>query len=67
MLVGSAPFHHNDYDKTYMKIMKAEYLMPPFVSRAAAHLISQLLVLDPKKRMPLEKVASHPWFSLNIK
>lgn len=65
VLVGSAPFHHSEYDVTYKKIMKVEYVMPAFVSKAASHLISQLLVLDPNKRMPLDKVIMHPWFSCN--
>lgn len=65
MLVGAAPFHHNEYDVTYKKIMKVDYVMPAFVSKAAAHLISQLLVLDPIKRLPLDKVILHPWFSIN--
>lgn len=67
VLVGSAPFHHDDYDLTYKKIMKVDYYMPPFVSKAASHLIAQLLIVDPNKRMPLEQVASHPWFSVNLK
>jgi serine/threonine protein kinase len=65
VLVGSAPFHHDDYDVTYRKIMKVEYKVPSHVSKAAAHLIACLLVFDPNRRMTLEQIAIHPWFSVN--
>jgi aurora kinase A len=67
VIVGSAPFLHDDYEVTYRKIMKLEYKIPPHVSKAAAHLISNLLVVNPDKRMPLDKVAMHPWLSVNAK
>lgn len=65
MVVGRAPFLHDDYEVTYRKIMKLEYNIPKSVSRAATHLIQNLLVINPDKRMPLEKVLVHPWVSIN--
>ena len=67
VLVGSAPFHHENYDLTYQKIMRVEYVLPQFISKAAAHLIRNLLVFNPDKRMPLDQVAIHPWFTSNVK
>lgn len=61
LLVGSAPFHHENYDITYKKIMKVDYQVPSFVSKAAAHFIASLLVFDPMKRNPLSQVIRHPW------
>jgi aurora kinase A len=61
LLAGKAPFHDEQYDVTYRKIMKVEYKCPDFVSGAACHLIKQLLVLNPDKRMPLEEIEKHPW------
>lgn len=65
VLVGSAPFHHAEYDDTYRKIMRVEYQLPPYVSKPAAHFISKLLVYNPDQRMPLDQVDSHPWFTVN--
>lgn len=64
-LVGSPPFLAKTYDETYMKIKKAKYKFPDFVSDGARNLISQLLVVDPEKRLPLEDVLKHPWIVQN--
>lgn len=70
LLVGTPPFQGNDdatssYDETYKRISTVRYMVPSFVSRAAAHLISKLLVLNPEQRMPLKMVMEHPWIKLN--
>lgn len=66
LLVGRAPFHATSYDETYNKIMKVRYVIPPEMSRPAAHLISRLLVRQPEQRIPLEQVANHPWIKLHV-
>uniref|UniRef100_A0A182Q2R6 Aurora kinase n=1 Tax=Anopheles farauti TaxID=69004 RepID=A0A182Q2R6_9DIPT len=66
LLCGKAPFLANTYEETYRKIMKVQYTVPPDVSKAAAHLISRLLVKEPANRMPLENVAVHPWIQLHV-
>ncbi|XP_054735636.1 aurora kinase C [Anastrepha obliqua] len=67
LLVGRAPFLATDYDETYKKIIKVDYKLPDFVSRAAAHFISKLLVLNPQQRLPLDEVILHPWVAAHIK
>ncbi|XP_017474359.1 PREDICTED: serine/threonine-protein kinase Aurora-2 [Rhagoletis zephyria] len=67
LLVGNAPFLATDYDETYKKIIKVDYKLPDFVSRAAAHFISKLLVLNPQQRLPLDQVFLHPWVAAHIK
>ncbi|XP_017076869.2 aurora kinase C [Drosophila eugracilis] len=61
LLVGHAPFYSKNYDETYKKILKVDYKLPEHISKAAAHLISKLLVLDPQRRLPLDQVMMHPW------
>lgn len=61
LVVGKAPFHADNYDNTYRKIMRVEYKMPDFVSKAANHFISKLLVLNPDARMSLDQAMIHPW------
>ncbi|XP_055903644.1 aurora kinase C [Eupeodes corollae] len=65
LLVGRAPFHATEYDDTYKKIIKIDYKLPDHVSKAAAHFISKLLVLNPEARLPLEQVMTHPWITAN--
>lgn len=60
-LVGTPPFLAKTYDETYVKIKKAQYKFPDYVSEGARNLISKLLVVDPEKRLPLEEVLKHPW------
>lgn len=64
LLVGAAPFHAEEYDATYKKIMKVDFQVPDHISKAAAHLISKLLVFKAEQRMPLEEVAIHPWITM---
>ncbi|KAH8307677.1 hypothetical protein KR044_008687, partial [Drosophila immigrans] len=61
LLVGQAPFFSKNYEETYKKILKVEYKLPEHVSKAAAHLISKLLILNPQHRLPLDQVILHPW------
>ncbi|XP_017037810.1 aurora kinase C [Drosophila kikkawai] len=61
LLVGHAPFYSKNYDETYKKILKVDYKLPEHISKAAAHLISKLLVLNPQHRLPLDQVIVHPW------
>ncbi|XP_022213506.2 LOW QUALITY PROTEIN: aurora kinase C [Drosophila obscura] len=67
LLVGHAPFLSKNYDETYKKILKAEYKLPEHISKAAAHLISKLLVLNPQHRLPLDQVLVHPWILAHTK
>lgn len=64
LLIGHAPFHAESYDVTYKKIMKVDYFVPDYVSKAARHFMSKLLVLKPEDRMPLEEAIKHPWIEV---
>ncbi|KAF5712167.1 serine threonine kinase eg2 [Fusarium mundagurra] len=59
-LVGEAPFE-DDIAMTHRRIAKADMKVPKFVSDDATDLIQRLLVVDPKKRLPLDDVLRHPW------
>lgn len=69
-LVGKPPFESESYEDTYRRISKAIYFVPPFVSDGARELISQLLIVQPEKRLCLDGVLAHPWIlshNLNIR
>ncbi|KAL3263917.1 hypothetical protein ABHI18_001319 [Aspergillus niger] len=59
-LVGSAPFEDTPV-MTQRRIMKADMVIPSFVSLEAKDLIRKLLILDADQRITLEKVRQHPW------
>ena len=46
------------------RTLRVDYRIPskPRVSHEAAHLLSNLLVLDPNKRLTTAGVMQHPWF-----
>lgn len=67
LIVGEPPFQTQSYEETYKKISKAQYEIPEFVSKAAGHLISKLLVLQADLRLSLPKVKQHPWILANAK
>ncbi|EDV94955.1 aurora kinase C [Drosophila grimshawi] len=63
LLVGHAPFYSKNFEETYKKILNVDYKLPEHVSKAAAHLISKLLVLNPQHRLPLDQIMLHPWIT----
>lgn len=65
LLVGEPPFQTSTYEETYKKISQLQYKMPSFISKAAQHLISNLLVLKPEARLSLSDVMKHPWIIAN--
>jgi len=69
MLTGDAPFKSpsNDRWDIHRRILSGRFYVPDYISQHAADLITQLLQVDPEKRLgyretDLEKVKSHPWF-----
>ncbi|PVD20894.1 hypothetical protein C0Q70_19057 [Pomacea canaliculata] len=64
-LVGSPPFEAENHSETYARITKVDLRFPDFVSSGARDLISKLLRHDPKKRLPLQQVMTHPWILEN--
>lgn len=65
LLVGEPPFQTTSYEETYKMITNVQYTVPDFISKAAIHLISKLLVQKPEQRMPLALVMKHPWIQAN--
>jgi 5'-AMP-activated protein kinase catalytic alpha subunit len=54
MTCGYLPFEDPDTNKLYKKILRCDYLLPPFVTPDAKDLIRKLLVTDPQARYKLE-------------
>ena len=60
-LTGSPPFEAKGHSETYRRIAKVDLHFPSHVSPEARDLISKLLVKDPKRRLALDAVLTHPW------
>ena len=60
-LCGYPPFESDDKDTTYKHITTCSYEFPPHVSEGARNFISLLLLVDPAKRLPLDKALTHYW------
>lgn len=65
LLVGEPPFQTGSYDETFIKITQVKYHVPDFMSTAAKHFISKLIVANPEQRMSLSDVKKHPWIVAN--
>lgn len=64
LLCGYLPFDDNDTQVLYRKIMRGEYSIPSFVSPDATDLITRILNIHPSKRLTIEQIKAHSWFSV---
>ncbi|CAG8476173.1 9609_t:CDS:2 [Diversispora eburnea] len=66
LLTGVPPFQTSGGStETYRKIAKVNFEFPEHLSYEAKDLINSLLQRDPKRRIPLKDVMTHPWIVKN--
>ena len=61
MVTGEHPWTVSNPPLMIRQIIKAEYIIPPYLSNECQNLIRSLMQLRPKQRISLDKVLSHPW------
>uniref|UniRef100_A0A8C3JEH1 Maternal embryonic leucine zipper kinase n=1 Tax=Calidris pygmaea TaxID=425635 RepID=A0A8C3JEH1_9CHAR len=61
LLCGFLPFDDNSLMAVYRKITRGKYSIPKWLSPGSTLLISQMLQVDPKKRITVKHLLSHPW------
>ncbi|NXN70002.1 MELK kinase, partial [Himantopus himantopus] len=61
LLCGFLPFDDNSLVAIYRKIMRGKYSIPKWLSPGSTLLINQMLQVDPKKRITVKHLLSHPW------
>ncbi|KAJ8983765.1 hypothetical protein NQ317_006097 [Molorchus minor] len=70
LLAGSLPFDDVSIDSLYKKdsakFKAGKYEEPSFMSKESLRLINSMLQVDPKKRITVNKLLSHPWLTLGI-
>lgn len=63
LLVGKPPFEAPGQDETIHRITDGPLPVPPNLSIAAKDLLLRILQKDPTKRLTLQKIKAHRWFS----
>lgn len=61
LLCGFLPFDDENTFKLYKLIQKGEYEVPEWLSPGSARILSQLLQVNPKKRVTIKQLLNHEW------
>jgi 3-phosphoinositide dependent protein kinase-1 len=63
MLVGIPPFKGTNEYQTFQKIINLNFVLPEELEESAKSLISEILVIDPLKRIELQSIPSTSFFT----
>ncbi|CAK94943.1 unnamed protein product (macronuclear) [Paramecium tetraurelia] len=63
MLCGYLPFEHENTQQLYELIKTSDFEKPEYLSKNAIDLLTNILVKDPNKRINIEQIKQHPFFS----
>ena len=67
MVVGRLPWNANNESIMMRQIVKGTFSIPAFLSDSCRELISKMLLLDPNKRISLQEITEHKWFTSKTK
>eukprot|EP00656_Telonema_subtile_P011865 TRINITY_DN1591_c0_g1_i1.p1 TRINITY_DN1591_c0_g1~~TRINITY_DN1591_c0_g1_i1.p1 ORF type:complete len:533 (+),score=179.01 TRINITY_DN1591_c0_g1_i1:273-1871(+) len=62
LVCGHLPFDDDSIPELFRKIKQGEYSFPSRLNPDVRHLISQMLQVDPVKRITIAEVMKHKWF-----
>ncbi|XP_061365284.1 CBL-interacting serine/threonine-protein kinase 5-like [Gastrolobium bilobum] len=62
LLAGFLPFQDENLMTMYNKVLRAEFMFPPWFSSESRRLISKILVGDPQRRISIPAIMRSPWF-----
>ncbi|KFA50921.1 hypothetical protein S40293_02435 [Stachybotrys chartarum IBT 40293] len=63
LVCGKVPFDDQSMPALHAKIKKGVVDYPSWLSSECKHLLSRMLVTDPKQRATMQEVMSHPWMT----
>ncbi|CAL1543178.1 unnamed protein product [Lymnaea stagnalis] len=63
LLCGFLPFDDENISQLYKKIKNGTYTSPEWLSEGSKEIISQLLQVDPKRRISIPALLKHPWLT----
>ncbi|XP_009876185.1 PREDICTED: maternal embryonic leucine zipper kinase [Apaloderma vittatum] len=61
VLCGFLPFDDDNVMALYRKITRGKYVIPKWLSASSTLLLNQMLQVDPKKRITVKHLLTHPW------
>uniref|UniRef100_A0A6G1R7C2 Maternal embryonic leucine zipper kinase n=1 Tax=Hypotaenidia okinawae TaxID=2861861 RepID=A0A6G1R7C2_9GRUI len=61
LLCGFLPFDDDNVVAIYRKIMRGKFCIPKWLSPSSTLLLSQMMEVDPKKRITVKHLLTHPW------
>jgi 5'-AMP-activated protein kinase catalytic alpha subunit len=61
MLCGCLPYDDPNTQVLYKKILRGNLQCPSYLSKEAKDLIYNILVNDPRLRITLDEIKTHPW------
>lgn len=64
MICGYLPFDEDKTQDLYQKIIDGDYSIPSHVSTYGRDLISRILTTNPDKRISINEIRKHPWYSI---
>ncbi|CEO58803.1 Putative Serine/threonine protein kinase [Penicillium brasilianum] len=63
LVCGKVPFDDQSMPQLHAKIKKGVVEYPPGLTTECRHIISRMLVTDPKQRASLAEIMAHPWMN----
>ncbi|CAK45372.1 hypothetical protein CBS63078_5507 [Aspergillus niger] len=63
LVCGKVPFDDQSMPKLHAKIKQGVFEYPPGLTTECRHIISRMLVTDPKQRASLAEIMNHPWMN----
>lgn len=63
MTCGYLPFEDPNTNKLYKKILACDYTIPSSLSQTLKDLMKKILNTDPNKRINIENIRSHDWYT----
>ncbi|KAF9082551.1 hypothetical protein BGX23_012342 [Mortierella sp. AD031] len=64
LLTGHLPFEDENIRQLLSKVKAGKFYMPTDISASARDLISRMLTVNPRRRITMQGVMMHPWFTL---
>lgn len=66
LLCGSLPFEDESIPYLFRKIKGGLFILPSYLSDMSRDLINKMLVVDPLRRITIEDIRKHPWFTTRL-
>ncbi|KAF5309002.1 hypothetical protein D9611_014909 [Ephemerocybe angulata] len=66
MLCGRLPFEDDDVQVLFQKITQGTFHLPSSLGHDARDLITQMLAVDPVKRITIQKILEHPFYKTDL-